>query len=803
VVYPVSPRQASNNQHGPGGAFDAGTRLFNAGIDFTFIDYQSLARVEVRDSRLHVAGMQLPVLVLADLPAVRHTTLTQALALFRAGGVVLALGQLPEASDRTGSGDPEVDAIVTELFGLTAQELRAGGTGAEQRNAAGGLGLHLDHPDKLTATLRTELVRNFISPSGQGKALHRRVGPRDVYMVMDAPQHEACFFRAHGKVEWWDAWSGTTRELSVVEQNEDGTVVRIPVAPPRSSLIVFSPGEPLQESETATDAASGERGTLNLDGPWASELVPTMDNRWGDFRLPASDELIGAEARELFYHRDTAPASAWHGVPDEGHGDWPRVRTSFGPQMYTVRADGHRDFEEFIQAAETAGQQPGGFTIIRAVYGDLDDPERCVDVTAALINRITDGVLSVQAGNALAGDPAPQTAKQLRVEYAMNGEERVAIVPESGQLNIPDLPWRPYEFSWRWGVLDQPGSQGYHGLKGNVSDGFLILDGGGHHLFRTALTLDEDTEAVVRIEGVAPERIVVAGVPLEGDRIRLTRGTHPVLIAYRNAPGGHREGGPHPIDSRARSAVVFVRADADPVGEAEPLSMKWHSQAGLLPYDAYAGQRSLGYYRFLAPPGLQGLRFAAHGRVGVRVAGREVDLQALGSRRRDGATDYRVALDAAQPDPVWVDIGIRHRPGYYGGAALPDAVRLETGAGRIAAGDWAHMGVLRHYSGGIRYGRNFTLSAGQAAGRVEIDLGQVIASCELTVNGRPAGVLINVPFVADISNYIQPGDNRIEVLVYNTLSNHYQTTPSPYKGNPASGLIGPARLVLTPAPAAP
>ena len=470
--------------------------------------------------------------------------------------------------------------------------------------------------------------------------------------------------------------------------------------------------------------------------------------------------------------------------------------------MYTVRADGQRDFEEFIQAAETADQS-GGFTITRAVYGDLDHPERCVDVTAALINRITDGVLSVQAGNALAGDPAPQTAKQLRVEYEMNGEELVAIVPESGQLNIPDQPWRPYEFSWRWGVLDQPGSQGFHGLKGNVSDGFLILNGGGHHLFRTALTLDEDTEAVVRIEGVAPERIVVGGVPLEGDRIHLTRGTHPVLIAYRNAPGGGREGGAHPIDSRARSAVVFWRADAAAPDEAAPLSMKWHNHPGRLPYDVYAGQRSVGYYRFLAPPGLQGLRFAAHGRSAVRVAGREVDLQALGNQRSDSAINYRAALDAAQPDPVWVDIGIRHRPGYYGGAALPDEVRLETGAGRIAIGDWAQMGVLRHYSGGMRYGRNFTLSAEQAAGRVEIDLGQVIASCELTVNGQSAGVLINVPFVADISDYVQPGDNRIEVLVYNTLSNHYQTTPSPYKGNPASGLIGPARLVFTPAPAAP
>ena len=39
------------------------------------------------------------------------------------------------------------------------------------------------------------------------------------------------------------------------------------------------------------------------------------------------------------------------------------------------------------------------------------------------------------------------------------------------------------------------------------------------------------------------------------------------------------------------------------------------------------------------------------------------------------------------------------------------------------------------------------------------------------------------------------GENTLEVLVYNTLANHYQTIPSRYRGNPASGLIGPVRLL--------
>ncbi|MHC4199257.1 MAG: hypothetical protein ACYSU0_04640, partial [Planctomycetota bacterium] len=39
------------------------------------------------------------------------------------------------------------------------------------------------------------------------------------------------------------------------------------------------------------------------------------------------------------------------------------------------------------------------------------------------------------------------------------------------------------------------------------------------------------------------------------------------------------------------------------------------------------------------------------------------------------------------------------------------------------------------------------------------------------------------------------GENTLEVLVYNTLANHYQTIPSRYRGKPLSGLLGPVRLL--------
>ena len=222
--------------------------------------------------------------------------------LFRAGGIVLAVGTLPGASDRAGSDDPEVDKIVKELFGVTTADRRAKGAAVPQRNPAGGLGLLVGNVDDLPSVVTRAISRDFISPSGQGKALHRRVGFRDVYMVMDVPVGDECSFRAKGKVELWDAWTGSVRELPVLRQTDEGTVLQIPVAPPRSSLIVFSPGNPRIDTESRAKKQPAEVHTLPMDGMWESELIPTMDNRWGDFEQPPTDEIIGGGSEGAVLH---------------------------------------------------------------------------------------------------------------------------------------------------------------------------------------------------------------------------------------------------------------------------------------------------------------------------------------------------------------------------------------------------------------------------------------------------------------------------------------------------------------------
>ena len=52
------------------------------------------------------------------------------------------------------------------------------------------------------------------------------------------------------------------------------------------------------------------------------------------------------------------------------------------------------------------------------------------------------------------------------------------------------------------------------------------------------------------------------------------------------------------------------------------------------------------------------------------------------------------------------------------------------------------------------------------------------------------------PYSVDITKHIRLGKNEIEVLVYSTLSNHYQTQPTPYRGEPVAGILGPVKIEI-------
>ena len=682
VMYPTESMQAYPDAK-PDGAFATAQRLSDAGLDYDFIDFRSLRDAEIKDGRLCVGNESYRVMVISDMRAMHHTSLEKLRDFYRAGGIVLATGTLPEASSRRGENDKEVKAILSEIFGIMAASANA----TKQTNKAKGVGLYVAD-GAVEEVVPQFILPDFVPNEKGGKVLHRCIGERDVYMVMNVEKGSECFFRSTGRVELWDATDGSVKELPVLRQTKQGTWIRMDKEYTNSYLIVFSPGKALK-AKGATAEIEQPKRSIAVDGEWRVELLPTLDNKWGDYRLPASNEMIGAEARVFDYK-----AREWS--------EW--------------RKDG--------------------------IYGY-----------------------------------GPQAV----LKYGTSQSEE-------------------YDFSWEYGVWDNPGSQGYHGLKSKVCDGFFILDKGGKQTFSTYVYAP--SEGDYRIEQIytVADRILLDGAEAGAD-VHLTKGWHSLVVEYENTVESKADVRIGVMrDFRGRAAVVLLPKDAPkptkPSIYDDRVAMLWTSSDHLM-FDPYKGEHKIWDFRFDAVPGMERMEFAVYGELTeVAVAGKNAEIKAVGEVKACGINRYTVTLAECAERCEQVTFSVATQEGRQGAAAIAEPVKISTGEGLLATGDWSQVGALKYYSGGMIYRKGITLDDSVSAKRVMLDLGSVVATCEIKVNGKAAGVRMSPPYSVDITEYLHKGENEVEVLVYSTLANHYQTQPTPYRGEPTAGILGPVRIEI-------
>ncbi|MDX9755587.1 MAG: hypothetical protein RBU29_16605, partial [bacterium] len=166
------------------------------------------------------------------------------------------------------------------------------------------------------------------------------------------------------------------------------------------------------------------------------------------------------------------------------------------------------------------------------------------------------------------------------------------------------------------------------------------------------------------------------------------------------------------------------------------------------------------------------------------------------SEEEDGLRQHTISLPTPSKRQATVALRIEQTRGYYGGSTIPDPIRLQCGVGETTTGDWAIGSVLQNYSGGAWYRKTFSLTKEQTRGRVVINLGDVVATAAIHINGAHAGTLVAPPWKWDITQHVQVGENQLQILVYNTLANHYSTIPTRYGGDLKSGLLGPVQVEM-------
>jgi len=376
--------------------FSLARQIYENGIDFDFVDDNLLSQAIVRDATLEIAGIRFRAVLLPPMTTIRRQTLTKLREFYDGGGTVVAFRRLPGASQEHGRDDPEVGGLLRHIFGIDSSEeaahrseahSQALGSICRQSNEHGGRGIFLPGQETArtphaaqrgvdVATVISEAIdRDVIASEKNIFHTHQRIGELDVYFLynVEPARRELTFtLRVRGEPEIWDCSSGEVLPHHRFSNTDDRTTVRLTMEANQGIVLVLRPpgGRPAVTDDnlgTVTHVeASGDsvavQGTvddgglksvrvrhagreyrasarfasapapLHLTGDWSFRLTPTMDNRWGDFREPASDEHIAAEARQFRYREEQTAgvAQGWHSR-DYDDGSWPVFTYTFGP----------------------------------------------------------------------------------------------------------------------------------------------------------------------------------------------------------------------------------------------------------------------------------------------------------------------------------------------------------------------------------------------------------------------------------------------------------------------------------------
>ncbi len=702
IVYPTEPVIAQmDGKKSVDIAFEAGERMYDKGIDFDFIDFESIARATVNSKELQVSGEKYKVLVVPSMKAIRFASLKKLDEFKKGGGLIVNLGNVPEATEKNGAADAEVAKLVANVFSAAPNYIQC------------------DDPKLVSAAIEGKYEPNFklLTPAKDRPYVMRRViGKREVYAVYNVEKGAKCFFKAKGNAQLWNPWNGETSSLGkLAVQTAEGTEITMPLTNKEIQLVIFD-----SNPTAAKNSISPEEilSSTDIGNTWNFELKPSLDNQWGDFQLPAKKEMLGAQVRQLNFTEKTNYSGGNIAIDTL----WEEKTIAFGQQ--------------FLKLPVLA--------------------------------------------------QAPTEAELLKIA--------AAGATENPTLSNQIHKWETYGFSWKQGVEGDPGHQGYHGLKGKMYDNFIRMgalkmvkmsrkrlpeENGHFYLLYTNILAPEDGNYDLLSGEQKPVKLILnqSSIDPTSHSVALKKGSNSLVILY----------------DKECETYLLCRKPGVPRPEKVQVAMGWFNDLGVLPFDCSVNPKAHGLFAFESAPALRSFSFAAYGRVAAWVDGIYVPL-APGKAEADGLINYSATLNTLKQTTSRVVIKVVYQPGYAGAAALPNFIEQKCGKGIIGLGDWSKIEGLKAYSGGAYYRKTITVAAEALKNKIELDLGDLVSSAELFINGKSAGIKVSPPWKFDISNFAKTGENKIEVLLYNTVANNYTTVPTMYRGLITSGLLGPVRL---------
>lgn len=800
LVYPLSTIHAgwhSGSKFDPAAAesqtatFGLAKDLYANSLDFDIVDEALLAKASSKAGQIDVAGLNFPAVVLPAMTTIRTDTMAQLKKFVEAGGTLVVFKQPPTASPEVGRDDSDLQQTWQDLLGDYAD---SSDPVVERRNDAGGRTILIrSNEGDATKAIRAAIQADVTTTAKDLAHTHQQVGDQHVYyFVNKQPQSRDVIVsvRSQGLPELWDARTGEIRPLFRFNPTGKGTELRLEMKPHEGVLVVFQPGAAgprlvsdnlltidsiekqangIEVTATANAAealhaevsvdgrvyvgkAAAPQATapIKLEGLWDCEYRPTMNNKWGDFRYPASDELIGPEMPRMKFRAEPAAAgrnTQWQ-TKDLKDDDWQQVTCTFGP---------------YWQALDP-------------ITAKLDSDELRQKIVTGKIDHT---VPLTESGKQLAWQPYTYSWQfgSDRAEVHQVGLEGIGPVPpeflvfdaiRSNQPTVRYLTTRVFS----------PREQELH------------FDFGGQERspvgqsWKPAKEFSATSGGPARQAWLNGEQVldVKNGVAAPLPKVKLRSGWNEVVLRVVQPAG----------KQLATFAVFHPESTVPEQPRFMPLS-RWHDIAPELVYDCRSAEsNSIGWYRFKAPPGAQEAK--------LNLTAKSVEAWIDGKPGKIIDDVLHFPATASSPtQATQVALRVHHKPGYYEGAAFQAPVAFKCGRGQIPLGDWSQFG-LDYYSGGISFVHHVQLKDEQKSNQILLDLGDVRTSAEVKVNGKSVGVRLAPPYVFDLSEAIHAGDNEIEVEVLNTLANFMSAGPTKYvyKGQTVSGLLGPVTLSTIP-----
>ena len=172
---------------------------------------------------------------------------------------------------------------------------------------------------------------------------HRIIENTDVYYLYGIHKGTVCSFRSIGIPVVYNPWTGEKRKVADFEQEGGRTILKMPFSEKEVFLVAF---EKDKEAEKLSVLEEKYDRVFRMTGTWECDILPTMDNQYGDYQLPGGDYFIGPQARELEYGFGDTP---------EAVKEWRTEQVTFGTQFFVCR--NHEDEEEkFIQMTEPSAE---------------------------------------------------------------------------------------------------------------------------------------------------------------------------------------------------------------------------------------------------------------------------------------------------------------------------------------------------------------------------------------------------------------------------------------------------------------